>query len=66
MTEKKDITKLCLSPAAAAAAIGTTRSNLYKYICSGELKSFTLGRLRKIRVSDLEDFVDRMAESVNE
>lgn len=52
---------LLLTPEEACAALRIHRSLLYSYLASGTLKSLKVGRLRRIRIQDLEDFVSRLA-----
>jgi excisionase family DNA binding protein len=48
--------KLCYAPAEAAQRLGICKNNLYKYLDSGELRSFKLGQRRLINREALDDF----------
>lgn len=48
---------LAVNPAQAARLIGVTRSTIYLLIASGELPSFTVGRARRIRISDIDAWI---------
>ncbi len=50
---------LAVNPAQAAQLIGVTRSTIYLLIASGELPSFTVGRARRIRISDIDEWITR-------
>ena len=47
-----------LRPAEAAARISVTPAFLYKVIAQGALKSHTLGKVRLIKVADLDQLVE--------
>jgi len=51
---------IAVSVERAAHLIGVSRALLYQHIETGLLPSFRLGRLRRVRVSDLQAFVDRL------
>lgn len=53
---------IAVSPAKAAEMLDISRPFLYRYLDSGELPSFHMGRSRKILVKDLERFAEHMAE----
>jgi excisionase family DNA binding protein len=44
----------------AADRIGICRSNLFKLIREGDVKSVKVGRLRRITPAALEDFIRRL------
>ncbi len=46
--------KDALPPAAAARRLGIGRTKLYELIGSGTLRSFQIGKARRIRVEDIE------------
>ncbi|GHB95961.1 helix-turn-helix domain-containing protein [Thermomonas carbonis] len=52
--------KLSYSPEAAAAATDMNRSAIYRAIQSGELKSYKVGRLRRITRQALENYVAQL------
>lgn len=52
--------RLALSPAEAAQALGLSRTRIYELILSGEIPSAKIGRSRRIRHVDLEEYLERM------
>ena len=52
--------RLLLSVAEAAALLGISRAYAYELVMAGELASVKLGRLRKVRRSDLLAYVDSL------
>jgi excisionase family DNA binding protein len=48
--------KLCYSPAESAKQLGICRNHIYRYIDSGELRSFKLGQRRLINREALDNF----------
>ena len=48
--------KLCLSPAESAQQLGICKNHIYKYLESGELRSFKLGQRRLINREALDEF----------
>lgn len=56
-------TRLAVSPTEAARMMSLGRTKLYELIAADELKSFKLGSRRLIRVSEIEAFLDRLAEA---
>lgn len=57
----RDLPKLAYTPAEAADLLGVTRQHLYRFLNSGELPSFYLGRSRRIPAIALERFVAERA-----
>jgi excisionase family DNA binding protein len=57
--------RLLLTVEEAADRIGICRSNMFKLIRQGEVKSVKVGRLRRITPAALEDFIDKLASSVD-
>lgn len=56
--------RLLLSIDEAAAALSIDRSNLYKLLNRGELRSVVVGKRRRlIPVAALEEYVDALAEA---
>ena len=53
---------IAVSPAKAAEMLDVSRPFIYRYLTSGELPSFHMGRSRKILVKDLAHFAEHMAE----
>ncbi|MFI7133850.1 helix-turn-helix domain-containing protein [Nonomuraea sp. NPDC050153] len=56
------MTSLALSVEEAAAQLRVSRWTLYKFIRTGQLKSFKAGRRRLIPASALNDLVDLLLE----
>ena len=54
-------TKLLMSAEEAARALGIGRTRMFELIRSGEVPSIKLGRSRRIRPEDLEQYVERLA-----
>lgn len=50
-------------PAGAAELLDVSRNTIYELMASGELPSFKIGRGRRIRVSDISDYMDRQLEA---
>ncbi len=46
----------------AARLLAVARSHLYLHLQRGSLPSVKIGRCRRIRVSELESFVDRLQQ----
>lgn len=57
--------KLAVTPEEAARLLSIGRSALYELMASGELRSFKIGRSRRVAVSAIEEFVRRQTE-INE
>lgn len=53
--------RLLLTVEEAAERIGVCRSNMFKLIRQGEVKSVKVGRLRRVTPAALEDFVRRLS-----
>jgi excisionase family DNA binding protein len=53
--------KLMLTPEEAAEALGVGRSTLYDLLRLQEIPSVKIGRSRRIPVSALRDFAERLA-----
>jgi excisionase family DNA binding protein len=51
------IPKLLLTVPEAGRALAISRSKIYDLLNSGDLPSVHIGRSRRVRVSDIEDFV---------
>jgi len=51
------IPKLLLTVPEAGRALAISRSKMYDLLNSGDLPSVHIGRSRRVRVSDIEDFV---------
>jgi len=48
--------KLCYSPGESARLLGICKNHIYKYIDTGELRSFKMGQRRLINREALDDF----------
>jgi len=57
-----DNERLLLTVPEAAMRLGLGRSLIYQLVMSGELASVKVGRARRVPVSALENFVERIAE----
>ena len=57
--------RLLLTVEEAADRIGICRSNMFKLIRQGDVKSVKVGRLRRITPAALEDFVQKLASSAD-
>jgi excisionase family DNA binding protein len=53
--------RLLLTVEEAADRIGICRSNMFKLIRRGEVKSVKVGRLRRVTPAALEDYVRRLS-----
>jgi excisionase family DNA binding protein len=53
--------RLLLTVEEAAERIGICRSNMFKLIRQGKIRSVKVGRLRRVTPAALEDFVRRLA-----
>ena len=56
------LTKLLLSPDEASAALGVKRAKLFQMLAAGEIASFKVGRLRRIPMSALQNWVTRQID----
>lgn len=54
--------KLTFSPDEAAQSAGVGKSTIHDAIRNGHLRSFKIGRLRKIKASDLQAWCDWLAK----
>ena len=54
--------RLLLTVEEAAERIGICRSNMFKLIRQGDVESVTIGRLRRVTPTALEDFVRRLSQ----
>lgn len=52
--------RLLVSPEEAAAMLAIGRSTVYELMASGQLPSVKLGAARRLRVADIEEYVDRL------
>jgi excisionase family DNA binding protein len=58
--------KLLLTVPEAAYQLGIKRSLTYRFIQQGDLKSVKVGGARRVLVSDLQDFVQRLKSEAND
>jgi excisionase family DNA binding protein len=54
------VPRFLLTPDEAAQALGISRSLLYELLRSGRLESVRIGSCRRVPLSALSDFVDRL------
>ena len=59
------IPRLLLTVEEAADRIGICRSNMFKLIRQGDVKSVKVGRLRRVTPDALEDFVRQLSSVTN-
>jgi excisionase family DNA binding protein len=57
--------RLLLTVEEAADRVGICRSNMFKLIRQGDVKSVKVGRLRRVTPAALEDFIRHLSESVD-
>jgi excisionase family DNA binding protein len=57
-----EIPRLLVTLEEAARVLSISRSQLYKLLNSGHLASVHVGRSRRIRMRDIENFVDRVSD----
>ena len=55
------VPRLLLTVEEAADRVGICRSNMFKLIRQGDVKSVKVGRLRRVTPAALEDFVRRLS-----
>ena len=53
--------QIAVSPGEAAQLLGLGRTKLYELIAANELASVKIGARRLIRISAIEEFLDRLA-----
>jgi excisionase family DNA binding protein len=58
---QQDSPRLLLTVEEAADRIGICRSNMFKLIRQGDVKSVKVGRLRRVTPAALEDYVQRLS-----
>ena len=51
---------LLLKPEEAAEALQLSRTRVYELMAAGTLRSIKIGRLRRVPMAELEDFVHRL------
>ncbi len=55
--------KMLLTPEEVAEVLGIGRSTVYNLISEHLLRSFKIGRSRRVLVSDVQEYVDGLATS---
>ncbi|AJM78080.1 DNA-binding protein [Rathayibacter toxicus] len=55
--------KMLLTPEEVAEMLGIGRSTVYNLIGEHLLRSFKIGRSRRVLVSDVQEYVDNLATS---
>lgn len=58
--------RLVLTVEQARDVLGVSLASLYRLMERGELRSFKVGRLRRVAMADLEDYVQRQRERAAE
>jgi len=66
VTRSSMCSELLVDVRESARRLGLGRSLTYRLIQTGALRSVKIGGARRILVSDLEDFVQRLKEATNE
>lgn len=62
-SSSSSIPKLVLTPQEAAGALSIDRSTLYQLLMCGEIRSFKIGRCRRIPLHALEEWIIRQSEA---
>jgi excisionase family DNA binding protein len=57
--------ELLISPVEAAKRLGIGRTQMFDLIGRGEVKSVKIGRLRRVPVTALSEYVDRLTATAN-
>jgi excisionase family DNA binding protein len=60
VTKENEVKKLLYRPDDLIYALGISRSKVYQFLKSGQIKSFKMGNKRYIKVEDLEEFINNM------
>jgi excisionase family DNA binding protein len=58
--EQGQAEKLLYTVGDAAALLNVSRAHVYNYVIAGDLRSVTLGRARRIPLSAIAEFVERL------
>jgi excisionase family DNA binding protein len=53
------VVPLVVSPENAAVMLATSKATIYQLLAAGELKSFKDGKLRKIVVKSIEEYIKK-------
>ena len=62
-TQERVAQRLLLTVSEAAQRLGIWRSLLYELLADGQVESIHVGRLRRIPIDALADFIDRQLSS---
>jgi len=60
-----DAHALLVTPVEAARRLSVGRTTIYALMASGELSSVTIGRCRRVPVTSLQSFVDRLVDNAS-
>ena len=60
MTTVSSPAKLLLTAVEAAERLGVSRTKVYELMAAGTLRSIHIGRLRRVPVDALRDFIEAM------
>jgi excisionase family DNA binding protein len=61
-TQTSELSEYLLSPKEVRQLLGLGRTYTYQLLASGAIPSVRIGRLRKVRRSDLEQFIEAHLE----
>ena len=61
-TRTHELTEYLMSPDEVRRYLGLGRTNTYRLLATGVIPSVRIGRLRKVRRTDLEQFIEMNAE----
>ena len=59
---KESSPKLLLTAVEAAEQLTVSRTKIYELMAAGTLRSIRIGRLRRVPVDALKDFIDRSVD----
>ncbi|MGS0685535.1 helix-turn-helix domain-containing protein [Nakamurella sp. GG22] len=62
MTTVTNAPKLLLTAVEAAEQLAVSRTKIYELMAAGTLRSIHIGRLRRVPVDALREFIDQSAE----
>ena len=62
MTTVTNAPKLLLTAVEAAEQLAVSRTKIYELMAAGTLRSIHIGRLRRVPVDALREFIDRSVE----
>jgi excisionase family DNA binding protein len=61
-TQTDELTEYLMSPDEVRQYLGLGRTNTYRLLATGAIPSVRIGRLRKVRRTDLEQFIEAHLE----